>query len=130
MKIYCCPCEADVDCRLVTGKDVYPHRKDLASVTFWRHDKCGNFVGTHHKSMTPLKPLGCIPTKDVKAYRQKIHSALDPLWKTGAFNRKEVYRKISKLIGTDIYHTAEIRTVDEARKVLEAIETIERENNR
>ena len=36
MKIYCCNCEKEVECILVDGKVVYPHRQDLYSKNFYK----------------------------------------------------------------------------------------------
>jgi len=60
--------------------------------------------------------LGCIPTKEIKNARQHIHRILDPLWKSGLATRNEIYKIISDEFGFK-YHTAQIRSVDEARKI-------------
>ena len=127
-QIHCCGCDKTVTARLTSGAEIYPHRKDLASLPFWKCPTCGNYVGCHHKTGQRLKPLGCIPTHEIRQLRQKIHAKLDPLWKNGVFGRKELYKIISKRAGTDIYHTAEIRSASEARKVLDILDQIEREN--
>ena len=114
--IYCCGCGADVEARLTDGAEIYPHRPDLYALPFWKCDKCGNFVGCHHKTKDRTRPLGCIPTPEVKNARQHIHKVLDPLWESGKANRKQVYADLTSLIGRE-YHTAEIRDIDEARKV-------------
>lgn len=124
MKIYCCPCEADVDCRLTNGAEVYPHRKDLWSLPFWKCPTCGNYVGCHHKTNNPTKPLGNIPTKEIRQARKHIHAILDPLWKSKRFSRGYIYGKISARIGHE-YHTAEIKTVEEAREVYKIVKEIE-----
>lgn len=115
--IYCCGCEADVVARLTDGREIYPHRPDLSGLPFWRCDACGNFVGCHHKTRNRTRPLGCIPTPAIKAERQKIHAVLDPLWKQGRYGRGEVYRMIAHILGIPEYHTADIRSVDQAREV-------------
>lgn len=131
MLIFCCACNADVECRLTNGKEIYSHRKDLWNLPFWKHDKCGNFVGCHHKTTHHIKPLGCIPTKEIKVWRQKIHVVLDPLWRGGVYNRKQIYKIISQGMGSGyLYHTAEIRSVDEARKVLDIIENLPKEKTK
>lgn len=79
MKIHCCECGNDVDARLTDGREIYPHRLDLFSLPFWKCDKCKNFVGCHHKTKYRTKPLGCIPTPEIKNARKQIHSLLDPL---------------------------------------------------
>ena len=121
MNIWCCGCGGEVSARLTDGGEVYPRRPDLCDLPFWRCDACGNFVGCHHKTKDRTKPLGCIPTPEIKAARQHIHRILDPLWQGGAIDRRSAYRRIAKDLGIEEYHTAEIRTVEEARGVYRAV---------
>lgn len=121
MLLRCCGCNDEkVDARLTDGSEIYPHRKDLYSLPFWKCDACGNFVGCHHKTKDRTRPLGCIPTPEIKNARQHFHKILDPLWKSGSMTRKEVYKKISDVVGWK-YHTANIRSVDEAREIFKLI---------
>lgn len=115
--IWCVCCDEYVSARLTNGTEIYPHRRDLAGLPFWRCDTCGNYVGCHHKTKQPTTPLGCIATPEIKDARQKIHRILDPIWRSGRMSRREAYRKVSDAMGQADYHTAEIRTLDEARKV-------------
>jgi hypothetical protein len=117
MKIWCCGCECEVDARLADGAEIYPHRKYLAALPFWRCDTCRNFVGCHHKTKEPTKPLGVIPTPEIKAARQHIHRILDPIWKSGRVRRGTVYARIANHMGWNEYHTAELRSLADARKV-------------
>ena len=80
--IYCCGCGCDVQARLTNGKEIYPHRMDLDEVPFWKCDKCGNYVGCHHKTKQRTSPTGCIPTSEIRALRVQIHNIIDPLWKS------------------------------------------------
>ena len=130
-KIVCHCCGGiEVDARLTTGAEIYPHREDLHGLPFWIHDKCGNYVGCHHKSnVNPIEPLGSIVSKKVKAKRIAIHKILDPLWKSGEYNRTYIYKWLSAKIGFT-YHTAEIKTVKEANKIKELLkEFVETHNN-
>ena len=120
MKIYCCQCEGQVEARLTDGFEIYPHREDLASLPFWKCDDCGNFVGCHHKTKERTKPLGVIPTPEIKAIRQQIHRVLDPLWKSKRYSRSDLYAFLSKCIGKQ-YHTAELHSVDLAEHVLDVV---------
>lgn len=124
MLIFCCGCGDTVEARLTDGTEMYPHRPDLSSLPFWRCDTCRNFVGCHHKTKNRTVPLGCIPTKELKKARQYIHGILDPLWKEGGMTRREVYALIAKKLGKVGYHTAGIRSVEEARQVYRAVQTI------
>lgn len=125
MKIYCCKCESDIDARLTDGKGIYPHRKDLGELPFWKCERCKNFAGCHHKTEDRTRPLGCIPTPEIKKARQHIHKILDPLWKSGGMSRGDAYSKLAKELGWDEYHTAQLRTIEDCREVYRALKRIE-----
>ena len=116
MEIYCCGCKKDVIASLTDGAEIYPHRSDLKDLPFWRCDKCLNYVGCHHKTKNRTAPLGCIATKEIKSARQHIHKLIDPIWQSGGMTRKELYKRLSDGLGW-MYHTANIRTIEEARAV-------------
>lgn len=116
MKIYCCGCGDTVDALLTDGEEVYPHRNDLHKLPFWKCEQCKNFVGCHHKTKDRTKPLGCIPTPEIKDARKHIHALIDPIWQSGKMSRKDLYAEISERIGW-AYHTAKIRSVEESREV-------------
>jgi hypothetical protein len=117
MRIRCCGCGGEkVDARLTDGREIYPQRPDLASLPFWKHDACGNYVGCHHKTKERTKPLGNIPTPELRKARNHIHAILDPFWKSKKYKRTELYTMISDHMGFG-YHTAQLRTIEEARKV-------------
>lgn len=122
--IYCCGCGRDVLARLTDGKEIYERRADLADRPFWKCDACKNYVGCHHKRRgNTTEPLGNIPTKELRGARQNIHALLDPLWRGTVKKRAKIYRKISESIGYE-YHTAEIKTVEDARKIYRIVNEI------
>jgi len=114
--IYCCGCQQDVKPRLTTAAEIYPHRPDLAEIPMWRCDDCGNYVGCHHKTSKPTRPLGNIPTAEIRKARKHIHRLIDPVWESGQMKRGKLYARISKELGYS-YHTGEITTVDQARRI-------------
>lgn len=114
--IWCCACGCAVEARLTDGREVYPHRPDLAALPRWKCDGCGNSVGTHHKTDNPTRPLGNIPTPELKRARQHIHALIDPVWKSKRVKRRKLYGHLSDALGYE-YHTGDIKTVDEARRV-------------
>lgn len=118
-EIWCCGCGDDVSARLTSGREVYPHRRDLADRPFWKCDACGNWVGCHHRTDTPTYPLGVIPTPELKRARSHVHRLIDPLWKTGKMPRSRVYALMSEKVGRR-FHAAEIRSIDEARAAYRA----------
>ena len=119
MKLWCCQCQCEIEARLTTGAEIYPHRPDLAALPRWVCDGCKNHVGTHHKTSTPTKPLGNIPSLEIKKARILIHALIDPAWKSGKVKRRAIYAHLSDKLGRD-YHTAELRTIEEARAIYAA----------
>ena len=116
MKLYCTGCEHEVEARLTNGEERYPHRPDLYELPFWKCDACSGYVGCHHKTDNPTKPLGVIATPEILNARKKIHALLDPLWKSGKIKRGQAYAYVSKRLGYD-YHNGEIRSLEEARTI-------------
>lgn len=126
MEIYCISCNKNIDARLTDGSEIYPHRRDLYTLPFWKCDSCGGFVGCHHKTKNRTNPLGNIPSKDIRDARKIIHAILDPLWRGGDFTRKDLYIKLSKSLGRQ-YHTAELNSMDECNLIIEALKQMKGE---
>lgn len=123
MRIFCIACNDDVEARLTDGREIYPHRLDLHNIPFWKCDNCKNYVGCHHKSTEQTKPLGCIATPEIFKLRQEIHYFLDPIWKSKRISRGKVYANLS-IVLERLYHTGELRSVDEANRVLTAVKDL------
>lgn len=123
MQIYCCKCNSEVQARLTNGKEVYPHREDLYELPFWKCDSCNCFVGCHHKTAERTKPLGCIPSEQIKSLRKQIHAKLDPLWMNRQHSRKYIYARLTEVLGRE-YHTADIRNAHEASLVLNKLQQL------
>lgn len=121
--IYCCGCQKEVSARLTNGAEIYPNRSDLFELPFWRCDICKNYVGCHHKTSKPARPLGNIPTPELRKARGHIHKLIDPIWKSKMVGRGKLYQRISDAIGYQ-FHTAEIKTIDDARDVYKAARLI------
>ena len=120
-EIWCCACETTVQAIPATGADVYPHRPEFADRPFYRCPACSNYVGCHHHRRVPL---GCIPTPELRRARQHIHAVIDPLWQpNNRAARGAIYAILSERIGRQ-YHTAEIKTLEEAREIYLAAKRI------
>ncbi len=117
MKIYCCTCKKDIECDLVSGSVIYPHRQDLFHLTFYRCPFCKQYIGCHPNS---IRPLGCIPTQEMKKARIIIHSLIDPIWKSGKITRGKLYRLIANELGIKTYHTGWTRSIKQCRDVYRA----------
>lgn len=122
MKLLCINCNKEVEAELVTGAIIYPHRPDLAKKYFYKCPICGEYVGCHPDS---TKPLGCIPSKELRQARIKVHDKLDILWKSGKYKRAEIYKTLSEHFGYK-YHNGNTQTVKECE---EAIRVLEKEYN-
>jgi len=63
-----------------------------------------------------------VRTQDMKnkLCAQKSFSLIDPIWKSWKMGRRELYGVISRAIGCK-YHTANIRTLSEARGIYRAV---------
>ncbi len=116
MNIYCCCCEKNISAKLTDGSEIYPRRRDLYDLPFWKCDVCNNYVGCHHETKNRIKPLGCIVTKEVKKARIDIHKLIDPYWKSGKFKRSHLYFLIGKKLERT-FHIGEIKSIAEAREV-------------
>lgn len=112
MNIYCTGCNKDVEARLVTAKEIYGR---TYPGKFWLC-YCGAYVGTHHKSNNPTKPLGVLATEELRKAKIHIHALIDPPWRSKKVSRGYIYKKLSRSLGYE-YHTGEIRSIAEARRV-------------
>ena len=128
MRLWCCQCQVDVEARLTNGAEVYPHRPDLHALPRWICDGCRNHVGTHHKTSDPTRPLGNIPSAEIRRARTAIHELIDPAWKSGRIRRRAIYAHLSATFARE-YHTGEIKSIEEARAVYAAARDFIRSQN-
>lgn len=85
---------------LTTGAEIYPHRKDLAALSFYICDNCGAYVGCHPGTTTALgSPAG----PETRSARQQCHRLFDRHWKSGGMSRSEAYARISKALGFSVH---------------------------
>tara|TARA_R100000541_G_scaffold58197_2_gene69160 strand:- start:175 stop:567 length:393 start_codon:yes stop_codon:yes gene_type:complete len=82
----------------VTGKEIYPHRKDLFNLVIYSCLPCNAYVGTH-KGTT--KPLGRLANKELRKAKSAAHRAFDPLWKLGGMKRKEAYKWLAETLDVE-----------------------------
>lgn len=122
-KIFCVTCNRNVKAMLVTGKEIYPYRKDLWSSSYYRCPNCNNYVGVHKHT---FKPLGCIPSKDLRKKRMQVHSVMDKLWKNKLISRDKLYSRLNKELGYN-YHNGTTTSVEECDRALEVVSKISRE---
>jgi hypothetical protein len=81
--------------KLITGLELYPHRDDLAGLSFWKCEPCAAWVGCHkagarvhlgHASVTSdgTLPLGRLANAELRAAKSRAHAAFDRCWKSYA----------------------------------------------
>lgn len=81
----------NVPARLTTGKEVYPHRRELHDKPIYICDKCGAYGGCHPNSK---RPLGQPANKQTRRLRMFVHELLDPMWKRLSKSRRKRGRHI------------------------------------
>lgn len=60
------------------------------------YPKCDARVGCHPGTVTPL---GTLANKELRQWRNKAHSTLDPLWKSGKMSRNAAYKWLAQQMG-------------------------------
>lgn len=66
--------------RLTDGREIYPHRPDLAERKIWKCDGCTGRVGCHPGTTVPL---GTPANAELRNARSILHKQrFDPIWKT------------------------------------------------
>ena len=74
---------------------------------------CGAYVGCHNNTRTPL---GTMANKELRNWRIKAHSVIDPLWKSKQYTRREVYQRLSDAFGKRV-HIAEA-DIQECKEII------------
>lgn len=95
LRVSCPYCGQDTQC--VTGKEIYPHRKDLYSLNFYLCKPCNAYCGCHKGT---LNPLGSPANVELREARMKAHRAFDELWKDKHMpSRTQAYKWLSEKTG-------------------------------
>lgn len=78
--------------RLTDGREIYPHRADLAAKSFYKCG-CGAYAGCHPDTTTPLGyPCGAATRKA----RGEAHAVIDPIWRQRLASRPAVYADLAR----------------------------------
>lgn len=77
----------------VTGKEIYPHRKDLYEKIFYRCLLCDSYVGTHSGTD---KPLGRLANAELRKAKQLAHKEFDYLWREKIMKRNDAYKWLAQ----------------------------------
>lgn len=89
--------------KFVTGKEIYPHRKDLFNRKYWYCKDCDAYVGCHlpnrENNFKENIPFGVIADKTLRTYKIKTHQMFDAIWIPSA--QRDV--KMKKIIRRKAY---------------------------
>lgn len=84
--------------RLMTGKEIYPHRKDLHNKKFYacneHHDLA--YIGCHPNTEKPLGKL--LADAELRKLRKQCHNIFDVYWKKGNYTRTEAYLRLANIL--------------------------------
>ena len=104
--------------RLVGGRDIYPHRPDLYTKSFYRCE-CGAYCGCHPGT---TKALGHPCGPETRKARSAAHAAFDPLWKQKVMGRADAYAWLAEATGIPAKRChIGMMTADQARSVVAAV---------
>jgi hypothetical protein len=115
--IYCTVCKQDVAAQECYGRHIYLRRPDLDDKRFYMCPTCGNYVGTHKDG----RPLGTIPSPELRDQRKWVHNVIDPYWLEDGYadraKRKQLYSALSEALGKE-YHTGNLNSREECVEVV------------
>ena len=128
-------------CRLTTGREVYPHRKDLSDLRFWVCESCEARVGCHKEGAVVdgetsdgTMPLGRAANAALRRARSEVHKKLDPIWRTQPKKerrvaRRRVYRVISRYMGLPMHQThVGMFNLEQCRQAWRALDAVNPHN--
>ena len=113
---------------LVGGREIYPHRPDLAAKNFWACAPCKAYVGCHDAGVGQgdgTKPKGTLANAETRQARKNAHAAFDPLWKGRRMRRRDAYGWLAQELGIK-YRDCHIGEFDAAmcQRVVDAVEQL------
>lgn len=82
----------------VTGKEVYPHRRDLWDRAFYKCAPCDAWVGCHKGTN---RPLGRLANAELRLAKMDAHAHFDPFWKGRGWKRGRAYAWLAQELGID-----------------------------
>lgn len=86
--------------RFCENKEIYGRNYGKSYMCYYCQD-CDARVGVHNNRAD--KPLGTMANKELRHLRVKVHSIIDPLWKSGKMKRKQVYKLLEDTFGRKIH---------------------------
>lgn len=88
--------------KLVTGREIYAHRPELASGNYWQCAPCDAWVGCHKPNLgygDGTRPLGRLANESLRRAKARAHAAFDPIWESGKLTRSQAYAWLADALG-------------------------------
>lgn len=105
------------EARWCDNAERYGRRYGKSYMCYWCQN-CDAYVGCHNNTK---KPLGTLANKELRQWRMKAHSAIDPLWKSKKMKRKTVYKRLRNIFGEEMHiGEASIQTCKDIVDIIEA----------
>lgn len=106
---------------LIAGKEVYPHRPELAERHFWVCWPCDAWVGCFDRGDRD-EPMGELADEALRDARRAAHAAFDPLWQQGALTRETAYEWLAGAMATPVMRCRIGRmSLADCRRVVELV---------
>jgi hypothetical protein len=80
----------------VKGSQLFPRRRDLWDLYFWRCDPCDAHIGADPITGQPTGPLA---NAHLRKARSLAHKAFDELWRSRRMTRTQAYKWLSEKTG-------------------------------
>lgn len=80
---------------------------------------CDAYVGCHNNTRTPL---GSMANKELREWRMKAHTVIDPLWESGKMKRHQVYKMLDNKMGKK-FHVG-WSDVEDCKKVISLLREV------
>src|SRR3990167_4955926 len=110
-KIICPYCNKPA--KWVENSEIYG-RNYGRSYMMWYCRKDNAYVGCHNNTK---RPLGTMANRELREWRKKAHSHIDPIWQSGELARAQVYARLTKAFGKQI-HVGE-SDIETCKRILE-----------
>ena len=108
------------DAEWVENKEVY--KKNYGkSYMMWLCRRCDAYVGCHNNTKQPLGEY--LAKEDLRKARMRAHAIIDPLWKSGRYQRHKIYLALSDAFGYRV-HIGETKTPAECEEIIKTAKLI------
>ena len=85
----------------------------------WLCRPCDARVGCHENTR---RPLGTMADKEMRAWRMKAHAVVDPLWRSGRYQRRQVYERLRDAFGEEVHIGAS--DIGRCKEIIETVPQI------